>query len=262
MDRDLVQALRKNLFPFTVRSVFSLLPRRFWYRAALGLCKPLAFIYDVGSTARQFHYGDRALKQAWLLTSLLEILATARRAFPVPYRVNGHQLVLDSSTTPGLFIVMAHLPLSVVIGRVFYDANRPLRVITQMPRDFFLLYGTADGATPTVVADEYCLLRARRISKEGTLAAMIDTGPTSYSRNMFALVGKLKCRLLFGFTELTPDGTIVVSFEVPPFPACRNEDEITANIARFDAELARIRRGSPIPPAAAIPNTPSAKSAA
>jgi hypothetical protein len=89
------------------------------------------------------------------------------------------------------------------------------------------------------------------LRRGGSVFVLVDRKPGVYSENIFRFAGRVGARVLYCFSELQRDGTIVARFVSPPDPYCKSAESIRENVSALDANIKIILSGAVV--AASLP---------
>lgn len=244
------QWLTAEFFVFAATCIGVLMPRTSWYAASLQVARLLA---RTGSRfAPNYQNVTAASLEARLLHRFLDILAVRDPFFPIPVRVEGEEILRHYAAQPGGFVCCtAHIPfvkLFLPIARQVIGDQRELRVIARAPVGNEEVAGWNDEHWKAIRTDHAVLVRSRSLlRKNGCLLVAVDREQGEVvSANIFRFVGRLHSRVLMWFTQLQPNGEILLRIVLPPGPHCRNEEEIRANFDFVEENVGRILRGDSI----------------
>ncbi len=224
-----------------------LLPKRRWYGAVLAFARLLA--HTAGSFAPETSKASDASLVPRLLHRFLDILAVRDRYFPIPLVVEGQDFLEEYASQPGGFVICsAHIPFVKVIFplvRKTVGDHRDIRVVAREPEGDNEVTTWNDISLKAILTDHAVLLHTRTLlRKNGCLLLAVDKEQGEFiSSNIFRFVGKMNSRILMFFTQLQPDGRILVRIMLPPGPRCRTEDEIRANLDFVAENVRRILQG-------------------
>ncbi|RRA47595.1 hypothetical protein [Acidipila sp. EB88] len=123
--------------------------------------------------------------------------------------------------------------------------TRQLRVIAREPVGDNEVSLWNDENVKAIRTDHAVLLHTRSLLRQnGCLILAVDKEQGEFiSSNIFRFVGKMHSRILMWFTQLQPDGSILLRILLPPGPLCRNENEIRANLDFVAENVRRILQG-------------------
>jgi hypothetical protein len=243
------QNLTWNLFIFLGWQISVWVPKEHWYRTTLSIVRLMN--RTVGVFAPKQLNVSSASAESRLFHRLLDQLASHDTFFPIPLVVEGEEHLRNYCDQPGGFVVAtAHIPflkmIMPVIRRVS-EGKREFRVVARHPEgeDKNLLYGWNDDPWLCLRADQSMLIHTRSLLRNnGILVVAIDKDQGDViSGNIFRFVGKMNSRVLTSFTELQPDGSILLRILMPPSPLCKSDREITDNLGFVAGNVARILQG-------------------
>ncbi len=223
------------------------LPRTAWYRVALGTSRFLT--RSAGRFAPKGHNVNAASLTPRLLHRLLDLLMIHDAYFPLPVRVEGEEILRDYAAQPGGFVCCsAHIPFIKVLlplVRKTIGDGRPARIIAREPVGNNEVSAWGDAHWQAIRTDHAVLLHTRSLLRQnGCLIVVVDKEQGEFiSSNIFRFVGKMNSRILMWFTQLQPDGTILLRILLPPGPACKTEQDIRANLDFVAENVRRILRG-------------------
>ncbi len=250
------QWLTWQLIIFTCWLIAVLLPASRWYSVSLGISRFLGrtagWLAPTTNTASQNSLVPR------LLHRFLDILATHDPYFTIPLVIEGEEILRDYAAQPGGFVCCsAHIPfvkmLLPVVRRVVGD-RRECRIVAREPVGDNEVAAWNDGNWKAIRTDHAVLLHTRSLLRNnGCLLLAVDKEQGEFiSSNIFRFVGKMHSRVLMSFTQLQPDGRILLRIMLPPGPQCKNEDEIRANLDFVAENVRRILQGDSIEAAARL----------
>ncbi|MEO6805957.1 MAG: hypothetical protein ABI209_07400 [Edaphobacter sp.] len=222
------------------RFVAWLLPNRYWYRGALAITRLQGAL--VGLLG-----GNRKLTEAVMLDHWLFEL-TVVGAFPIPYVVNGLDIIQTGDEKIGTLYCWIHEPLVEFPVRTLVDLGRIKIVVVADPGrivdgDQFLVVGTSIRlmAIPNL---HYVLGRVKSALLNGvSVECLINeymAGPI-YPQ-VLRLAGRIGARVVFGSALRRPDDTIEVNLMKPPRPDCETEEAVQENLAYLRAAEERMLR--------------------
>ena len=255
------QWLTAELFIFTCWLLALLLPASRWYGAALAISRFLA--RTAGQLAPSAVNVSEASLVPRLLHRFLDLLSTHNPYFPIPVVVEGEEHLRDYAAQPGGFVCCsAHIPfvkLFLPLVRKVAGDQRELRVIAREPVGDNQVSAWNDEHWKAIRTDHAVLLHTRSLLRQnGCLLLAVDKEQGEFiSSNIFRFVGKMHSRILMWFTQLQPDGKILLRIMLPPGPQCRSEEEIRANLDFVAENVQRILQGDKIAPAPRL-HTPDA----
>ncbi len=250
-----------ELFIFTCWLISKLLPESRWYRTALALSRLLAG--TAGWLAPSSHGVSQASLVPRLLHRFLDLLSTHKKYFPIPVVVMGEEHLRDYIAQPGGFVCCsAHIPfvkLFLPLVRRLVGEERELRVIAREPVGDNEVSAWNDEHWKAIRTDHAVLLHTRSLLRQnGCLMLAVDKEQGEFiSSNIFRFVGKMNSRILMWFTQLQPDGSILLRIMLPPGPHCRSEDEIRANLDFVAENVRLILQGDKIAPAVRVKPAPA-----
>ena len=214
--------------------VSQVLPARHWLRAA-------RIISDGQGRLVTRMGGNGRLTAALMLDHWLRELSFFG-SYPLPLRITG----LEGSLTPGpKLFCWTHLPLTEIPLRAYLQAGGPHLAVVSDPgkivgRNQFQVFGWSE-LMQALPADGQLLSRVKTTLRSGTSVVFLADpylgGPMS--EVPVRLAAKLQVPLILQWAELTPSGTLEVTFREAPQPYSRTEAEIAENMAFLKA--AKIR---------------------
>ncbi len=241
------QRLTNWLFLATCWLISVLLPKSRWYGAALSIAHLLArstgWIKPAGNNVTDASLAPRILHR------FLDILSTHSRHFPIPVVVEGEAYLREYAAQSGGFVICsAHIPFVKLIFplvRQVIGDQRPARVVAREPEGDNEVTAWNDGNWKAIRTDHAVLLHTRSLLRQnGCLMLAVDKERGEFiSSNIFRFVGKMHSRILMFFTQLRPDGQILLRIMLPPGPGCRSEEEIRANLDFVAENVRRILQG-------------------
>ncbi len=247
------QRLTWELFIFTAWTISILLPASRWYRTALALSRFLA--RAAGWLAPQANNASAASLVPRLLHRFLDLLAAHNPYFPIPIVIEGEEILRTYAAQSGGFVCCsAHIPfvkLFLPLVRRVVGDEREMRVIARDPVGDNEVSAWNDAHWKAIRTDHAVLLHTRSLLRQnGCLMLAVDKEQGEFiSSNIFRFVGKMHSRILMWFTQLQPDGKILLRILLPPGPQCRSEEEIRANLDFVAENVRRILQGDKIAPA-------------
>ncbi len=246
------QRLTNALFLGVCAVIARWLPPSRWYRTALWLSRFLA--RSAGRFAPKSNNVNQASLVPRLLHRFLDLLSVHNAFFPIPVRVEGEEILRAYAAQPGGFVCCsAHIPFVKlflpIARRVLGD--RPARVIAREPVGDNEVSAWGDEHWKAIRTDHAVLLHTRTLLRQnGCLTIAVDKEQGEFiSANIFRFAGKMNSRILMWFTQLQPDGTILLRILLPPGPLCKSEEEIHANLDFVAENVSRILQGNQIVPA-------------
>ena len=219
-----------------VRFVASILPNRYWYRAALAMCRLQAALNGALG-------GNRVLTEAVMLDHWLWEL-TAIGPFPIPWTLNGLEVIEATDRKIGTVFCWIHEPLVEFPMRPFLETvNTEAIVVADRGRIVdggYLVAGLARRLV-AIPADRYALGRAKRSLQEGTSVVCLADATLGGSLQPFVLqvAGRVGARVVFQWAKRRPDGTIEVTFVDAPRPHCETSEAVHENLAFLRAAQQR-----------------------
>jgi len=220
-----------------VRLLTIVLPSRYWYPAALKICKLQGALNGLLG-------GNRVLTEAVMLDHWLWEL-TVVGPFPIPWTLKGSEVIAVPNEKVGSICCWIHEPLVEFPLRPWVEGGYPdLTVVADQGRivdlDQLLVAGLQKRLT-AIPANRYALGRARRTLQEGMpIVCLADThmgGPLIPL--VLQLAGRVGARVMFQWAVRHPDGTIEVTFINAPRPYCENEEAVQENLAFLRAAQKR-----------------------
>jgi hypothetical protein len=190
---------------------------------------------------------DIARRNAVFLDLLLLELNESGK-FPIRWRVEGREH-LGGGQNPGdppILFCSSHLPFFAVHMYFLRELEVPPALVIALegaigPNGCYPIPGLQEGV-PAVPPGPKSLVRVKRALQNGdSVGSMMDEyagGPLK--PQLLGLVGKVRARPLFLFSELDADGAAKLTIAPLPFPACDSEEAIQANMAAYDRERQRI----------------------
>ena len=206
--------------------VARLLPPQLWYGAALRMARAQGRLVERMG-------GNRVLTTELMLDFWLRELSFSG-PYPIPYQCQGLELCLMPG--PKLFS-WTHLPLTEAPLRPFLEASgAPLAVVADPGKivgdNQFQVFGWAQRLQG-LITDGGLLRRVMGTLRGGTSVVFLSDpymgGPLS--EVPVRLAGRAGVPLIFQWTELAGDGTLLVTFREAPCPYSRTEEEIAQNMA-------------------------------
>lgn len=227
--------------------IATLLPPTRWYRAALAISRFLA--YSAGRFAPPGRNITDASLVPRLLHRFLDLLFKRKSFFPIPLVVQGEEYLRAYAARPeGFVCCSAHIPfvkLFLPLARKAVGDSRELKIIAREPVGDNEVTAWNDEPWKAILTDHAVLLHTRSLlRKNGCLLLAVDKEQGEFiSSNIFRFVGKMNSRVLMWFTQLQPDGTILLRILIPPGPGCKTEEEIRANLDLVAENVRRILQG-------------------
>jgi hypothetical protein len=219
------------------RFVTWVLPNRYWYRAALAMCRLQAALN--GSLG-----GNRVLTEAVMLDHWLWEL-TAIGPFPIPWTVIGAEIIESADTQIGTVYCWIHEPLAEFPLRPYLERGyREPVVVADRGRiigvDQLMVAGLNRRVT-AIPANRYALGRAKRSLMDGVpVVCLADAqiGGTLYPL-VLQLAGRVGARVVFQWARRRRDGTIEVTFANAPRSKCETGEAVQENLAFLRAAQLR-----------------------
>ena len=220
-----------------VRFVAWFVPNRYWYRAALAICRLQGALNGALG-------GNRLLTEAVMLDHWLWEL-TVIGPFPVPYTCNGIDVFETANSKTGTLYCWIHEPLVEFLLRPFLELGNPEPMIVAdrgriVDGDRFMVTGTKVRLM-AIPADRYALGRAKRSLQEGmSVVCLADAyiGGRLYAY-VLQLAGRVGARVVFSWASRRPDGVIEVTFMNAPHPYCETDEAVRENLAFLRAAQQR-----------------------
>lgn len=228
-----------SLFPLRsqVRFVTWVLPDRYWYRAALAVCRLQGVLSGLLG-------GNRVLTEAVMLDHWLWDL-TAIGSFPVPWVLNGADVVKGTDPKIGSVFCWIHEPLVEFPMRLLLELGGPEGIVIadrgRIVDGGYLVTGLKDRLT-AIPADGFALARANRALKEGVsvicLADEYLGGPLQPF--VLQLARQVGAQVVFQWAKRRRDGTIEVTIANPPHAYCENAGAVLENLDFLRAAQLRV----------------------
>ena len=211
-----------------VRFVAWVLPNRYWYRAALAMCRLQGALNGALG-------GNRALTEAVMLDHWLWEL-TAIGPFPVPYLLNRIDALEAADPRIGTLHCWIHEPLVEFLLRPLVEQGYPEPTVVadpgRMVGDRFMVPGTSKRLM-AIPAEKSALRQARRLLLDGiSVVCLADArlgGPLQPV--VLRLASRVGARVVFQWAVRRPDGVIEVTFRNAPHPYCETDDAVRENLA-------------------------------
>jgi hypothetical protein len=211
-----------------VRFVTWVLPNRYWYRAALAMCRLQGALNGALG-------GNRPLTEAVMLDHWLWEL-TAIGPFPVPYLLNRIDALEAADPRIGTLHCWIHEPLVEFLLRPLVEQGYPEPTVVADPGridgDRFLVPGTSKRLM-AIPAEKSALRQARRLLLDGiSVVCLADAhlgGPLQPV--VLRLASRVGARVVFQWAVRRPDGVIEVTFRNAPHPYCETDDAVRENLA-------------------------------
>lgn len=220
------------------RLLSSLLPPEDWFRAAILMSRWQAQVSSL------IWRRGRGVSEAYLRDNWLTEFSRLGE-FPIPVRVTGAELLASTDADRGgVVLCSTHVPLLLVVMRVMVLTGHKPDVVVVDPDNMRvgntalqpagLMEGVA-AASPGPKG----LLRIRTVLRNrGLVACTLDrqAGGPSHP-DLLVLAGRLGARTVTFWTELGPDGVVIVAFKNAVHPYCDSVQAIEENIeAMLDDE--------------------------
>jgi hypothetical protein len=218
------------------RLVARVLPNRYWYRAALLMCRLQAALNGAFG-------GNRVLTEAVMLDHWLWEL-TAIGPFPIPWTLNGLEVLDAPDSKIGTVFCWIHEPLVEFPMRPFLETGHSEAIVVadrgRIVDGGYLVAGLARRLA-AIPADRYSLGRAKRSLLEGTSVVCLADATFGGSLQPFVLqlAGRVGARVVFQWAKRRPDGTIEVTFMNAPRPHCETSEAVHENLAFLRAAQQR-----------------------
>lgn len=208
------------------RLVRRLLPRKFWYRAALTISR------FQGRVVKRMG-GNEPFTTEFMLDHWLRELSFGGY-FPIPYRVKG----LDVCRTPGpKLYTWTHLPLTEVPLRAGLEnlCEEPAVVADRgkvVGENEFLVFGW-EKRIEALPVDDNLLSRVRSTLRSGKSVVFLADHflGSQLSEIPLRIAARLRVPLIYQWAELHADGVIDVTFQFAPFPLSETDEQLEANLA-------------------------------
>jgi hypothetical protein len=220
-----------------VQFVALVLPNRYWYRAALGVCR----LQGILSGALG---GNRVLTEAAMLDHWLWEL-TANGPFPIPYVVNRIDALEPADPRIGTLHCWIHEPLVEFLLRPLVEQGYPEPTVIADPGrivdgDKFMVPGT-DKRLMAIPTEKYALRQARRLLMEGISVVCLADARLGAPLQpvVLALAGRIRARVVFQWATRRPDGVIEVTFSNAPRPYGETKEAVRENLAFLQAAQQR-----------------------
>jgi hypothetical protein len=236
-----------------VRFVAWVLPNRFWYRAALAMCRLQGALNGMMG-------GNRVLTEAVMLDHWLWEL-TAAGPFPIPWTLKGLEIIDAPDGKIGTVFCWIHEPLAEFPMRPFVETRHSDAIVVadrgRIVDGGYLVAGLAKRL-PAIPADRYSLGRAKRSLQEGISVVCLADATFGGPLQPFVLqlAGRVGARVVFQWAKRRPDGTIEVTFVDAPRPHCETSEAVHENLAFLRAAQQRALASLGLPD----PQSPAEKS--
>ena len=219
------------------RFVAWVLPNRYWYRAALAMCRLQAALN--GSLG-----GNRVLTEAVMLDHWLWEL-TAVGPFPIPWTLKGMDVTETTDPKIGTVYCWIHEPLVEFPMRPFIERGHAKAIVVAhrgriVDGDRYMVFGMSDRLV-AIPADRYALGRAKRLLSEGTSIVCLADEHLGGPLQPFVLqiAARVGARVVFQWAKRRPDGTIEVTVMNAPRPYCETAEAVRENLAFLRAAQQR-----------------------
>jgi hypothetical protein len=229
-----------------VRFVAWFVPNRYWYRAALAVCRLQGALNGALG-------GNRVLTEAVMLDHWLWEL-TAVGPFPIPWTITGTEIIESADPQIGTVYCWIHEPLAEFPLRPYLEKGyRDPMVVADHGKiigDDQLLVAGLKRRVTAIPANRYALGRTRRALQEGTPVVCLADAQIGGALYPFVLqlAGRVGARVVFQWAKRRPDGTIEVTFASPPRPICDTEEAVQENLAFLRAAQQRALAALGLPP--------------
>jgi hypothetical protein len=243
-------AFLKRLMPLHRQAAIAaaVLPSGMLFRFALAISRWQARL--VGRFGGNAALTEVVMRDHWLRD------LTFHRAFPVPWRLHGRD-VLDRCAVPGpVLYFTTHLPMGEIPLRVVMELGYPVPVPVADPgrivgEERYVVAGMAERI-PAIPVSGYVLARMRTLLVRGTSIVCLAESEFGgeFSLNPLRLAARLRIPVIFVWAELAADHVVDVTFQPAPYPYSQNEQEIADNLAALRVINDRILRSLGILPAA------------
>jgi hypothetical protein len=238
-----------DFFIFVCWQISVWVPKDRWYQTSLNIVRLIDSC--AGWIAPKQLNASEASLVPRLLHRFLDQLAGRDAFFPIPLIVEGEEHLRQYIEQPGGFVIAtAHIPfLKMLMPTVtrMTEGKRTLRVVAKYPEgdEKNSMPAWNDKPWSCLRADQTLLLHTRSLLRqEGILFVAVDREQGDViSANIFRFVGKMNSRVITSFTELQPNGNILLRLMIPPKPRCKSDDDIEANLAFVAANVTRILQG-------------------
>ena len=232
--------LRWLASPFRLRRqaqfIAWVLPNRYWYRAALAICRLQGWLSGALG-------GNRILTEAMMLDHWLWEL-TAIGTFPVPYRLNRVDALEAADPRIGTLHCWIHEPLVEFLLRPLVEQGYPEPTVIADPGrivgDKFIVPGTSKRLM-AIQAEKYALRQARRLLLNGISVVCLADARLGAPLQpvVLRLARSVGARIVFQWAVRRPDGVIEVTFRNAPHPYCETEEAVSENLAFLRAAQQR-----------------------
>lgn len=218
------------------RFIAWVLPNRYWYRAALAICRLQGWLSGALG-------GNRILTEAMMLDHWLWEL-TAIGTFPVPYRLNRVDALEAADPRIGTLHCWIHEPLVEFLLRPLVEQGYPEPTVIADPGrivgDKFIVPGTSKRLM-AIQAEKYALRQARRLLLNGISVVCLADARLGAPLQpvVLRLARSVGARIVFQWAVRRPDGVIEVTFRNAPHPYCETEEAVSENLAFLRAAQQR-----------------------
>jgi hypothetical protein len=219
------------------RFVALVLPNRYWYRAALAMCRLQGILNGALG-------GNRVLTEAVMLDHWLWEL-TAVGQFPIPWTITGAEIIERADPQIGTVYCWIHEPLAEFPLRPYLERGyRDPMVVADRGRiigvDQLMVMGLEKRVT-AIPANRYALGRAQRSLREGVPVVCLADERLGGTLLPFVLqlAHRVGARVVFQWAKRRPDGTIEVTMANAPRPYCESAEAVRENLAFLGAAQQR-----------------------
>ena len=187
--------------------------------------------------------GNRILTEAVMLDHWLWEL-TAVGPFPIPWVVNGIDVIEAADPRIGTVYCWIHEPLVELPMRPFLELGYPEAMVVadrgRIVDGRYMVAGMANRLL-AIPADRYALGRAKRSLMEGMSVVCLADGYMGgpLLPYVMQIAARVKARIVFQWATRRPDGTIEVTFIHAPRPYCETEEAVHENLAYLRAAQQR-----------------------
>ena len=221
-----------------VRAVTWLVPSRYWYRTAIYASRMHGWL-----TAR-FGGGNRLLTEAVMLDLWLREL-TLRSPYPIPWRGEGVEVLRHDDPKQGVMYCWTHVPLCEIPLRALMEMGHNPQVAADPGKiggDHEFIVPGAARRLRAIRTDPYALLKMRTVLRGGGSVAWLADAKLGapLSPRVLRFAGTVGARVIFLWAEHGTNGAIDVHFADPPFPLCRSEEDLAANMEFLRTENRRL----------------------
>lgn len=210
-----------------VRLVTWVVPNRYWYPAALALCRLQGVLNGLLA-------GNRVLTEAVMLDHWLWEL-TAVGPFPIPWTIEGSEIFNAADSKVGTVYCWIHEPLVEFPMRPYLELGHSDAIVVadrgRIVDGKYMVAGMTDRLV-AIPVDKYSLGRAKRSLQDGTsVVCLADAslgGPLQ--PYVLQLAGRVGARVVFQWARRQPDGTIAVTVINAPRPYCETDEAVHENL--------------------------------